>query len=105
MGDELNKLIDDTASGKQPVTPGTVQMHPRVKFPNEMIDHEYIRKIVREELTKIVMGVGNYPESELLYETMRDKMEGNAIGHRNLPENAALNMFMRDLLESIKKEK
>lgn len=104
MSDELNKLIDDTASGKQPVTPGTVQMHPRVKFPNEMIDHEYIRKIVREELTKIVMGVGNYPESELLYETMRDKMEGNAIGQRNLPENAALNMFVRDLLNTINRD-
>lgn len=104
MNDELNKLIDDTASGKQPVTPGTVQMHPRAKFPNEMIDHEYIRKIVREELTKIVMGVGNYPESELLYETMRDKMEGNAIGQRNLPENAALNMFVRDLLNTINRD-
>lgn len=104
MNDELNKLIDDTASGKQPVTSGTVQMHPRVKFPNEMIDHEYIRKIVREELTKIVMGVGNYPESELLYETMRDKMEGNAIGQRNLPENAALNMFVRDLLNTINRD-
>lgn len=104
MSDELNKLIDDTASGKQPVTPGTVQMHPRVKFPNEMIDHEYIRKIVREELTKIVMGVGNYPESELLYETMRDKMEGNTIGRRNLPENAALNMFVRDLLNTINRD-
>ena len=104
MSDELNKLIDDTASGKQPVTPGVVQMHPPVKFPNEMIDHEYIRKIVREELTKIVMGVGNYPESELLYETMRDKMEGNVIGRRNLPENAALNMFVRDLLNTINRD-
>ena len=103
MGDELNKLIDDTASGNEPLPPGVTRMHPAWKFPNECIDHEYVRKIVRDELTKILMDIGRYPESQPLYDTIQDKWEGNVAGHR--PENQAINMLVRDLLESIKKEK
>lgn len=105
MGDELNKLIDDTASGKEPLPPGVVRMPPAWKYPNDMIDHEYVRKIVREELTKILTDVGRYPESEPFYDTIQDKLERNASGHRHLPENQAINMLVRDLLETIKKEK
>lgn len=105
MGDGLNKLVDDTASGKEPLPPGVTRMHLPAKFPNEWIDHEYVRKIVREELTKILTDIERYPESQPLYDTIQDKCEGNVSGHRHLPENQAINMLVRDLLETIKKEK
>lgn len=105
MGDELNKLIDDVSSGKEPLAPGVTRMHLPGKFPDEWIDHEYVRKIVRDELTKILTDVGRYPESEPFYDTIQDKLERNASGRRHFPENQAINMLVRDLLETIKKEK
>lgn len=105
MDDELNKLIDDVSSGKEPLAPGVTRMHLPGKFPDEWIDHEYVRKIVRDELTKILADIGRYPESQPLYDTIQDKLEGNVVGCRHLPENQAINMLVRDLLEAIKKEK
>lgn len=105
MGDELNKLIDDTASGKEPLPPGVTRMHPAWKFPNECIDHEYVRKIVRDELTKILTDIERRPEVERLYDSLQDKMDGKSSGSRRHPENEAVNALVRDILESIKKEK
>lgn len=105
MSDGLNKLVDDTASGKEPLPSDVTRMHLPAKFPNEWIDHEYVRKIVREELTKILTGIGRYPESQPVYDTIQDKCEGNVVGYRHRPENQAINMLVRDLLETIKKEK
>ena len=105
MSDELNKLIDDVSSGKDPLAPGVTRMHLPGKFPDEWIDHEYVRKIIREELMKILTDIGRYPESQPLYDTIPGKWEGNVVGHRHLPENQAINMLVRDLLEVIKKEK
>lgn len=105
MGDELNKLIDDTASGKEPLPPDVTRMHPACKFPNECIDHEYVRKIVRDELTKILTDIERRPEVERLYDSLQDKMDGKSSGSRRRPENEAVNALVRDILESIKKEK
>lgn len=105
MGDELNKLIDDTASGKEPFPPGVTRMHPAWKFPNECIDHEYVRKIVRDELTKILTDIERRPEVERLYDSLQDKIDGKSSGSRRRPENEAVNALVRDILESIKKEK
>lgn len=105
MGDELNKLIDDTASGKEPLPPGVMRMHPALKFPNECIDHEYVRKIVRDELTKILTDIERRPEVERLYDSLQDKIDGKSSGSRRRPENEAVNALVRDILESIKKEK
>lgn len=105
MGDELNKLIDDVSSGKEPLAPGVTRMHLPGKFPDEWIDHEYVRKIVRDELTKILTDVGRYPESEPFYDSLQDKIDGKSSGSRRRPENEAVNALVRDILESIKKEK
>lgn len=100
MSDELNKLIDDTASGKEPLPPGVTRMHPAWKLPNE-----YVREIVRDELTKILTDIERRPEVEHLYDSLQDKMDGKSSGSRRRPENEAVNALVRDILESIKKEK
>lgn len=105
MSDELNKLIDDASSGKDPLPPGVTRMHPAWKIPNECIDHEYVRKIVRDELTKILIDIERRPEVECLYDSLQDKMDGKSSGSRRRPENEAVNALVRDILESIKKEK
>lgn len=105
MSDELNKLIDDASSGKDPLAPGVTRMHLPGKFPDECIDHEYVRKIVRDELTKILTDIERRPEVEHLYDSLQDKMDGKSSGSRRRSENEAVNALLRDILESIKKEK
>lgn len=71
------------------------------KFPKELIDEAYVRKIVREELLAILNNTERLRESEPIYEYFNG-VASNIVGSKELPCAVQCNTMLDNLITSTK---